>query len=671
MSSLFVMSCQKEGTAPGLSVESSGAIKTFAGDEVLVEATLSDVDGIEKITVSCEAWEVLKEYDLSEQTPTVFNLSYRFTVPATAGRDFSQTLLVDVENIFGMHTTREIPMTYLPDVTAPSCANFLSAMEVKFVDGAGVLKYIFNLSDDRGVSSAKFEVDGETYEQTFAEKDAKFSINHTFTQMGNYPARFTFVDSSDNKVELDITVVVMMEEIEDPISDYERMYVIPASESPDSYVLGYWQPMKHDNPYEYWAYVYAPQDGHKIAFVPTRSVEGDYFGVSPQVSTKLMNKNGYVLPVELPKKGYYSVFINIQKNQFSVTEHTPTAQESITANINNICFVGSNLSIGNWVFGSPMSVDGMRLYSNVPVSGAEGAKVELCLTNGTWDLTWRPDANAADDVTGWWAAGNKSVEFYSVGEGDYPIVFDTGIDPMWVTIKVPEAFTPAPSDPISDYAQMWAINVSENADDYVLGYYRPIARTGEYQYAGQIYAEAGSKWAFVPVQSTDGDYFGLIGNKLTNKRGEVSPVEIAEAGYYNVVLDVKKQSYSVTAFTPDVSLATNIAGKNIYLNGENIDGENWAMVESLKLAAAGDYQLTGNLVVDVEPGTWPKFCVTDDAWSVIWRPRFNSDWTAILAWELNNGSNDSAYFDSLGTGNYPVHFDVGVTPAWLTVKKPQ
>ena len=112
--------------------------------------------------------------------------------------------------------------------------------------------------------------------------------------------------------------MVMFSEMENPIQDYPGMYVIDADENPDDYIDGYYRWMDRRGEYQYEGKFYAAKDNSKIFFTPERTIDGDLYGVSPYVSSKLMNNNGYVVPVTIAKAGYYGIWIDLQAHTFSV-----------------------------------------------------------------------------------------------------------------------------------------------------------------------------------------------------------------------------------------------------------------------------------------------------------------------------------------------------------------
>ncbi len=441
---LLMASCEEKTYLPaGLSVENGSEIKTFAGDNVTLKLTVSDEVGIEKIILDCKNWHILKEYDLSGQKPVVFNISYPFIVPETAGMNFSEKMKVDVVNVGGIHTIREIPLNYLPDNTLPELINYNPELEITYEEGSGVFSGSFNLADDRGLKSVRLEIDEISFDETktLKGKTATYTPALTFTSIANYNATLTITDISDNSREYAITFIVMVTEVENPISDYPGMFIVNTGESPANYIVGYYQPLQRTNPYEYWGYFYAPENNTKIAFVPTQSLDGDYFGVSPYVSTKLFNNNGYVVPINIAAKGYYSIWIDIQNQVYTVTAYTPAAPAEFAGLAGSICMVGTGYTYGDWVMSPAMTYEAsndLRISGNLSVALDAGGTVSLCFSTPDWAHIWRPDKDSPSQVTGWWhSPGGIMFYFESVGAGNYPVTFDAGISPIWVTIRKP------------------------------------------------------------------------------------------------------------------------------------------------------------------------------------------------------------------------------------------
>ncbi len=441
---ILMMSCEEKTYLPaGLSVENGSEIKTFAGDNVTLKLTVSDEVGIETITLACDNWNIAKEYDLTKQKPVVFNVSYPFVVPETAGMNFSEKLKVDIVNVGGIHTTKEIPLNYLPDNTIPGLTNYNPELEITYEEGSGVFSGSFNLSDDRGLKSVKLVVSGAGFNETktISGKTAVYAPALTFTTIGNFNATLTVTDISDNKRDYAITFIVMVDETENPISDYPAMYIINTEESPSDYIVGFYQPLKRTNPYEYWGYFYAPANNTKIAFVPSQSLMGDYFGVSPYISTKLFNNNGYVVPINIAAKGYYSIWIDIRNQIYTVTAYTPTAPAEYAGLAGLINMVGTGTTYGDWAMSPAMTYEAsnnLRLSGDLGVALTAGGTVSLCFSTSDWAHIWRPDKDSPSQVTGWWhSPGGIMFYFESIGAGLYPVTFDAGISPIWVTIRKP------------------------------------------------------------------------------------------------------------------------------------------------------------------------------------------------------------------------------------------
>ena len=65
----------------------------------------------------------------------------------------------------------------------------------------------------------------------------------------------------------------------------------------DDYLDGYYAPMTRKGEYQYEGKIYADKANFQIYFTAEKTMDGDLFGVSPYVNSKLMNNNDYVVPV--------------------------------------------------------------------------------------------------------------------------------------------------------------------------------------------------------------------------------------------------------------------------------------------------------------------------------------------------------------------------------------
>ena len=310
--------CNKEekNTLPGLWLEES-IIATFPTDEVSVVGTASNYVGISTISLVCENWAVEHVYDLSSQKPEVFNFDCRFIVPETA--EFSDDMMtVTVTDINGLQTSKEIVFEFLPDNEAPTAEPALPEQtSVEFDASAstgGTWELDLELYDRRGLGRAVISVPDATINETVQIEGAtEYRLQKTYQiSSGTYTAIVTVYDLAGNRTAMETSLVVMPVEDEDPVEDYSQMFIVNAAEDPDDYLDGYYIHMDKawangaEVPYTYQGEFYAPA-GMELYIVPEESMEGDMFGVSPYVSSKLMNKKGYVKPVPVPGEGYQSV----------------------------------------------------------------------------------------------------------------------------------------------------------------------------------------------------------------------------------------------------------------------------------------------------------------------------------------------------------------------------
>lgn len=120
-------------------------------------------------------------------------------------------------------------------------------------------------------------------------------------QADTFPLTVTIADEAGNEQTYWQQLVVMLAEDEDPISDYPIMWMVNAAENASDYLDGYYMPLTRQGAYQYQGSFYADKDGYQLYIVPTKTMSADIFGCSPYVSSKLMNKAGYVVPVTIEK----------------------------------------------------------------------------------------------------------------------------------------------------------------------------------------------------------------------------------------------------------------------------------------------------------------------------------------------------------------------------------
>jgi hypothetical protein len=429
-----IIACDNDdNVAPGLSVENN-EINTYPGNEVNVKGMVSAENGIRTIEIVCSNWNISKIYDLSSQKPNVFNYDYTFTVPSDIENQFNEILVITITDVDDNVTRKEIPVKFLPDVTAPVFSTkpaTPASVDFDVVTQEG--NYLLNLivEDDRELSKLIISIPDISYEKEIALKDKSQTIEEAikFEEVGSFLSTITVEDKTGNKGVYNIEFIVIPAEDEDPISDYAEMYVINTEESPADYILGYYKYMARSDAYKYSAKFYAPKNNTKIAFVPTQSITGDYFGVSPYVSTKLMNKNGYVEPVTIAQKGYYTIQIDIQNKSYTITSYTP-AVPSYTGIMN---VTGTGFTFADWSMSPDMTKMDNDYRYTVDV-GVATEKVSFCFTNASWSPIWRPTGTTASTITGWYEYPDGSTFDDNLqGAGNYTITFD--LETLWATVS--------------------------------------------------------------------------------------------------------------------------------------------------------------------------------------------------------------------------------------------
>lgn len=418
----------KEDVAPGLYVANE-EIETFPGDTVLVSGTASNYAGLASITLSCESWGIHKVYDLNGQKPKVFNYDYRLIVPKIA--TFEEHLLITIRDVNGWETKKNVLLTYIADMESPVMQTQLPvriAVDFNTATNKGSWDLNVKFTDDRELKNIRLQIPGmqidENVEVSGRSGELKRTIDFT---TGEFPVTLTVTDAGDNETVVNTTVVVMLAEEEDPIQDYAQMYIVNADENPDDYLNGYYRYMDRKGEYQYEGKFYAPTDNAQVYFVPTKSMEGDLYGTSPYVSSKLMNKNGYVVPVVLPKKGYYSVWIDLNAHTYrywNMDIPSGTCTEPLWMS-------GTGFSFADWGASDQMTqTDTYRYEVETSVLGDYAGDRQYYFYTSGWLRVFRADA-----AGNWWfeAATGTCITYKTDYAGKVKVTFDTAA--LWATIK--------------------------------------------------------------------------------------------------------------------------------------------------------------------------------------------------------------------------------------------
>lgn len=424
-------SCEEdhENVRPGLYTETE-MIETFPGDTVLVSGTASNYVGLSSITLSCEDWGIEKVYDLNQEEPVVFNYSYQLIVPQTA--TFDQNLDVTVRDKNGLDTHKTIVLSFLPDMNAPVVTSTLpSQLDVEFGKeeaGKGFWHLNLSASDDRALKDIRLEIPGIGLDKTIDLKGKTDAIeeNIEFPAIGSYPTTITLTDASDNRTVTQVDVVVMVEEVENPFQDYSQMYIVDANENPDDYVCGYYRYMDRMGEYQYQGSFYAATSHSEVYFVPEKTLDGDLFGTSPYVNSKLMNNNGYVVPVVIEEAGYYGIWIDLNAHTYSIWQLEIPA----TACTEPLWMSGTGFSFGEWGASDEMTkTDTYRYEVETEIQDYVGDRQFYFYTAG-WARVFR-----ADTAGNWWfeAASGSCITFETDYRGKVVATFDTAAP--WATIK--------------------------------------------------------------------------------------------------------------------------------------------------------------------------------------------------------------------------------------------
>lgn len=426
----------KSDVRPGLWTELD-LIETFPGDTVLISGQVSNYIGLDRLVISCDAWGINKVYSLDGEHTKVFNFNYSMVVPDDA--TFDQVLKITVVDTEGSENKKSIAMTYLPGTEQPvSLTDIPSQIGVEYDTDAlkGIYNLKFELSDSRQLKAARIEIPGIAYDKTLELKGRSATINERieFPTAGNYPMTLTVTNENLNSKKYLSEIVVMPKEEENEIQDYPQMYMVCATENPADYMLGYYRFMYREAEMEYSCKrFYAPTDNYTVYFVPEKNMNcPDRFGVSPYVSSKLMNNKDYVVPVTIEKKGYYGIWLKLADHSFTIW---PESVDGSTIYTGEWRITGSGFSsFWDWNFSEPMQpVDGnnYRRSIDVEINLSFTDTRYVLVTDGTWGRTWRSDGS-------WWwyndpDGGGPSAIYESIGSSKARFTFDAA--ELWGTMK--------------------------------------------------------------------------------------------------------------------------------------------------------------------------------------------------------------------------------------------
>ena len=424
-----IAACRKnyDGVVPGNYIARS-EIGTFAGDTVLLSGQVSTPAGIETVSLECEGVGLKKIYDLSSEKPSVYNYEYSVPVPKTAS--LPQEIKVTVCAANGEKNVGGVTLKFTPDMTKPVITTSLPAqvgVELDPSAGIGVWNCSIAAKDERELASITVEIPGISYSKTVSQsgRSGLFEDEISFTEVASYPAAIIATDAAGNRGVLEIELVVTPVEEQDPISDYAQMYIFDAEENPADYIDGLFHYMyRQDAGYEYKANIRTYKANTKLYISPVKNADGDIFGVSPYVSSKILNKRGYAVPVVIPEAGCYEFTVSILNQSYSVT---PIERTPITGPF-YISGVGFS-SFADWGTTDALTDQGNDVYSIVVgIDGSAATHQYYFYTDG-WATVYRCDEEGNEWCI---AADGPCIKYSTEYTGNATFYLDTALPWAWI-----------------------------------------------------------------------------------------------------------------------------------------------------------------------------------------------------------------------------------------------
>lgn len=426
MTLLVSSSCKDEGSelSPGLYLESE-TYEVYKGETIHINGTASNFSGLSSIVVFNEELQIKETIDLSSQAPTVFNFNFEITLPMSTDKD-EMNLTVSVIDVNSKNTNKDIHVKFIKDVTPPQILTELPAnYNVDYLNGKGSFTIKFDVSDDRLLSSIKLSIEETGYNEMFNLEGTSYSFEKEIIleQIGIYNLKIEVFDGEDNRIEKNVQIIVAEQENEDSIDDYECMYMIVSSENVNDYIEGYYHYMNRVDEYKYSCKILIKDPKSAVAFTSEEKLDGNYWGVSPNNPTKLLNKNGYVNDITINETGYYNVDIDINNHTFSIEKYEPNSSQ-----YTQMCVYGSGFGFGSWVDSEVMTkIDGTYswhiTFDNVPA----GEQI-LAFKDKSTQEQWK-----CPERKGWYKTKNGANLKFTSGESSLYVEFDTEIP--WAIVK--------------------------------------------------------------------------------------------------------------------------------------------------------------------------------------------------------------------------------------------
>ena len=420
-----------QDTLPGLYLEKE-SLGTFGGDTPLLSGTVSSYNPLSSISFTVPAWDYEYIIDLQAKGPKVYNYSYRMEVPASA--TFPETLNVKVSDKNGNVTEGSIALSFLPDTTAPwADATLNDAVEVVYEGTRGEWKADYSFTDDRALSWIRLQIPaiGVDDKTGFSGKTGSVTGSYTFDTIGNYDATLSAADATGNTFSKVLTLVVMPKEEEDAIDDYPQMYLFDADENAVDYLSGYYHYMFRDAACCYKGQFYASHDNFHLLFAPKAAQDGALYGASPYIPSKLMNKNGYVVPVTIEKKGYYGIYIDLMNHSFTLWDYDIAAAYEGAPYTGVLQASGTGFSVGDWNMSADMTKVDDYLYTVQMETVAYSSARDYYFTNSaTWDPIFRCDNKGESWFVG---ASGPCCQFTTDYVGKVDLFLDTALPWGYIT----------------------------------------------------------------------------------------------------------------------------------------------------------------------------------------------------------------------------------------------